>query len=72
MKTNNKPQANGGSGKKSGSTEVPDEDPLLKRLHTIVEHQEELLQKQNTSEDWHAVAVIIDRYVAVESCHISS
>jgi len=38
-----------------------EDDPLLKRLHTIVEHQEEMLKKQNTSDDWHAVAVILDR-----------
>ena len=41
---------------------LTEEDPLLKRLHTIVEHQEELLKKQNSSDDWHAVATIIDRY----------
>ena len=36
-------------------------DPLLKRLHSIVKHQEELLHKQNTTEDWHLVAIVIDR-----------
>ncbi|KAF6019244.1 hypothetical protein EB796_022447 [Bugula neritina] len=36
-------------------------DPLLKRLHSIVQHQEELLHKQNTTEDWHFVAIVIDR-----------
>ncbi|XP_067937010.1 acetylcholine receptor subunit alpha-like 1 [Watersipora subatra] len=36
-------------------------DPLLQRLHSIVQHQEELLQKQNTTEDWHLVAIVIDR-----------
>jgi len=49
---------------KSGAdegAEAKEEDPLLKRLHTIVEHQEELLQKQHTSDDWHAVATILDR-----------
>lgn len=50
------------------SDEKPDtlteDDPLLKRLHTIVEHQEELLKKQNSSDDWHAVATIIDRLVS--------
>lgn len=37
------------------------QDPILKRLHTIIEHQEDLLQKQNRTEDWHVVAVVIDR-----------
>lgn len=44
--------------------ESGEDDPLLKRLHTIVEHQEELLQKQQTSDDWQAVATIFDRWEA--------
>lgn len=50
-----------GSLKPDDKREPVEEDPLLKRLHTIVEHQEELLQKQNTSDDWQAVATILDR-----------
>lgn len=34
---------------------------MFKRLHTIIEHQEDLLHKQNRSEDWHVVAVVVDR-----------
>jgi len=49
------------NGKSDEGAEAKEEDPLLKRLHTIVEHQEELLQKQHTSDDWHAVATILDR-----------
>lgn len=52
-----------GSAKGDDKLEPGEDDPLLKRLHTIVEHQEELLKKQNTSDDWHAVATIIDRLV---------
>lgn len=51
----------GGHSAKEEKLEPGEDDPLLKRLHTIVEHQEELLKKQNTSDDWHAVATIIDR-----------
>ena len=57
-----KPESNGLAKNENKSDTPVDEDPLLKRLHTIVEHQEELLKKQNNSDDWHAVATIIDRY----------
>lgn len=50
-----------GTNVKDEKADPGEDDPLLKRLHTIVEHQEELLKKQNTSDDWHAVATIIDR-----------
>ena len=38
-------------------------DPLLKKLRSIIEQQEELLHKQNLTEDWHVVAVVVDRLV---------
>ena len=47
----------------SGITEGLSDDPLLVRLSSIVQHQESMLQKECAVEDWHMVAVIIDRYM---------